>query len=192
MSHDFYLASRSARRVQLLRDVGYRFECVPVDIAEQPEPGESPAAFARRMALDKAEAVGAHLGIAPPVLGADTDVSVAGEILGKPRDRADAIEMLMRLSGRSHEVHSAVALRLGEQHFISATCTQVLFGRITRAEAEAYWETGEPADKAGGYAIQGRAGRWVREIHGSYSGVVGLPLYETIELLRRAGVEPRA
>lgn len=192
MHPDFYLASRSARRVQLLREAGFAFECRPADVPEQPHPGESPAGFARRLALDKAEAVRAQLDTVLPVLGADTDVSVDGQILGKPRDRQDAVDMLMRLSGRSHQVHSAVALRLGEQRLVAATCTEVVFGCVPRAEAEAYWDTGEPVDKAGGYAIQGRAGRWVREIRGSYSGVVGLPLVETIELLRQAGVEPRA
>lgn len=193
MDHDFYLASRSPRRVQLLRDAGYRFECLPADVPEVPRPRESPGDFARRMALDKAEAAQARVPreLPLPVVGADTDVSVDGAILGKPRDRSDAVDMLMRLSGRTHEVRSAVAVCLGEAQFIVDTCTEVVFGRITRGEALAYWDTGEPADKAGAYAIQGHAGRWVREIRGSYSGVVGLPLYETIELLRRFGVAPR-
>lgn len=188
MDQDFYLASRSARRVQMLREAGYRFACLPADIAEQAEPGESPAAFARRLALDKARAVRAPLPL--PVLGADTDVAIDGEILGKPRDREHAVDMLLRLSNRAHEVHSAVALVAPGREEQDATCTQVFFGRISRAEAEAYWATGEPADKAGAYAIQGGAARWVREIRGSYSGVVGLPLYETVQLLARFGVVP--
>lgn len=193
MEYDFYLASRSARRVQLLRDAGYAFLGVPADVPEVPDKGEGPRGFARRMALIKAQAAEQRLGAAPcaPVLGADTDVSVDGQILGKPRDRDDAIDMLLRLSNRSHDVHSAIAVCLDGRHFVDDICTEVRFGRITPDEANAYWNTGEPADKAGGYAIQGLAGRWVREIRGSYSGVVGLPLYETIELLRRVGVEPR-
>jgi septum formation protein len=193
MDYDFYLASRSPRRVQLLRDAGYRFECVPADLPESVRDGESPADFARRMALDKAVAAsGRNAGAAAPlpVVGADTDVSIDGRILGKPRDRDDAVDMLLRLSNRGHEVHTAVAVRRGAEQALDATCTEVVFGRITRAEAEAYWDSGEPVDKAGGYAIQGLAGRWVREIRGSYSGVVGLPVYETMALLRRFGVEP--
>lgn len=189
MEPDFYLASRSARRVQMLRDAGYRFECLPADIAEQARPGESPAAFARRLALEKARAVRTPRALL--VLGADTDVALDGEILGKPRDREHAVDMLLRLSGRAHEVHSAVALVGADREELDATCTQVIFGRISQAEAEAYWATGEPADKAGAYAIQGGAARWVREIRGSYSGVVGLPLYETLQLLARLGVESR-
>jgi len=192
MDYDFYLASRSPRRVQLLREAGYRFDCLPADVPEIVRPGESPADFARRLAGDKAGAVSRQLdgGRALPVVGADTDVSIDGQILGKPQDRTDAVDMLLRLSGRAHQVHTAVVVRRGVEQAIDCTCTEVFFGRITRAEAEAYWESGEPADKAGAYAIQGLAGRWVREIRGSYSGVVGLPVFETMELLRRFGVEP--
>ena len=193
MGYDFYLASRSPRRVQMLREAGYRFDCLPADVEEVARAGESPAQDARRLARDKAQAALRKLGsanAAPMVLGADTDVALDGHILGKPADRQSAVDMLLALSGRSHEVHSAVALAGSGQQLIDATCTEVHFGRITRAEAEAYWDSGEPADKAGAYAIQGLAGRWVREIRGSYSGVVGLPLYETMQLLRRVGIEP--
>lgn len=191
MTQDFYLASRSPRRVELLRRAGFHFDCLPVDLPETPRRGESPADFAARMALDKAEAALTLSGCGQPVLGADTDVSVDGEILGKPAGREDAVRMLLRLSDRVHEVHSAVAVAVPEGHMLGGTRTEVVFGPITRAQAEAYWETGEPADKAGAYAIQGRAAAWVREIRGSYTGVVGLPLYETIELLRRFGVRAR-
>jgi septum formation protein len=192
MGYDFYLASRSPRRVQMLRAAGYRFDCRPADIEEVARAGESPAQYAQRLARDKAQAVLRQLdpASAGPVLGADTDVALDGHILGKPSDRQSAISMLLALSERSHEVHSAVALATSGQQLIDSTCTEVHFGRITRAEAEAYWDSGEPADKAGAYAIQGLAGRWVREIRGSYSGVVGLPLYETMQLLRRVGIEP--
>jgi septum formation protein len=192
MGFDFYLASRSPRRVQLLREAGYRFESRPADVEEVARAGESPAQYARRLAQDKAQAARLRLepGDTRPVLGADTDVALDGRILGKPEDREAAVDMLLSLSERTHEVHSAVALACGEQCWVDGTCTEVHFGPITRTEAEAYWSTGEPADKAGAYAIQGVAGRWVREIRGSYSGVVGLPLYETMQLLRRAGIEP--
>lgn len=190
MTCDLYLASRSPRRAELLRQAGFQFQTLPADVPERPRPGELPGDFAARLALTKAEAAAGHATLPIPVLGADTDVTLDGEILGKPRDRRDAVDMLLRLAGRAHEVHTAVALTLDGCHVVGGTCTEVFFGAITRAEAEAYWATGEPADKAGGYAIQGLASRWVREIRGSYSGVVGLPLYETIELLRRFGVTP--
>ncbi|MGQ0619238.1 MAG: Maf family protein [Panacagrimonas sp.] len=191
MTQDFYLASRSPRRAELLRRAGFAFECLPVDVPEQPRAGESPLVFASRLALEKAGAALARATHKRPVLGADTDVSIDGEILGKPVDRDDAVRMLLRLSDRGHEVFSAVAVVTSEGHRLSTTRTEVAFGRITSAEAGAYWDTGEPADKAGAYAIQGLAARWVREIRGSYTGVVGLPLYETIELLRGFGVTPR-
>lgn len=188
MDHDFYLASRSPRRVQLLREAGYRFVSVPADVPEVAGCGEAPAAYARRLALDKARAAQRRVSAPVPVLGADTDVAVDGEILGKPRDREDAVAMLLRLSDRAHQVHSAVAVVQGDAQFIDSTCTEVHFGPITRADALAYWDTGEPVDKAGAYAVQGLAGRWVREIHGSYSGIVGLPLFETVRLLARVGI----
>lgn len=187
MEPDFYLASRSPRRMQMLREAGLRFASAPADLDEQARAQEAPAAFAQRMALEKACTVFAEGG-GLPALGADTDVALGKRILGKPSNRMEAIDMLLQLSGRIHEVHSAVALVRRGQCEVIATRTEVLFGRICRTEAEAYWDSGEPADKAGAYAIQGLAGRWVREIRGSYSGVVGLPLYETLELLARHGI----
>jgi septum formation protein len=183
-----YLASRSPRRQELLRQVGVRFEVVPADVAEQPQPGQSAADYATAVALAKARAARAPQAL--PVLGADTDVVVDGEILGKPRGRDEALAMLARLSGRSHEVYSGVAVVLGARAETALSVTRVTFGAITRAQAGAYWDSGEPADKAGAYAIQGRGACFVREIHGSYSGVVGLPLHETLELLGRFGVQP--
>lgn len=192
MNHHFYLASRSERRVQMLRHAGYRFAVVPADIDESVRAAESPADFTARMALEKALAIRARGDVdrGLPVLGADTDVAVDATILGKPRDRHDAVEMLLRLSGRTHQVHSAVAVEFGGNQRVVATCTEVIFSTLSRTDAETYWASGEPADKAGGYAIQGLASRWVREIRGSYSGVVGLPLCETVELLRAFGVQP--
>ena len=189
MSAQLYLASRSPRRAQFLQQLGLRFETLPADVPEQPGPGQLPADYALATALAKARAAAALAPLPLPVLGADTDVSVDGEILGKPRDRADALAMLARLSGRSHEVCSAVALIAGGRTESAVSVTRVHFGPISPQQAAAYWDTGEPADKAGAYAIQGHAARWVRSIEGSYSGVVGLPLYETCELLRRVGID---
>lgn len=187
---DLYLASRSPRRADLLRQLGLRFACVPADIEEVPRPGQDPADYALSVALAKAAAAAALLAPEVAVLAADTDVAVDGSILGKPRDCADALAMLARLSDRSHQVVSAVALRRGGRIETALTVTEVCFGPIGRAEAAAYWASGEPADKAGAYAIQGRAARWVKSITGSYSGVVGLPLYETCALLTRFGLGP--
>ncbi len=189
MSAQLYLASRSPRRAQFLRQLGLRFETLVADVPEQPAPGQLPADYALATALAKARAAAALAPLALPVLGADTDVSIDGEILGKPRDRADALAMLARLSGRSHEVCSAVVVIAGTRVESALTRTRVSFGAIDAAQAAAYWASGEPADKAGAYAIQGHAARWVKSIEGSYSGVVGLPLYETCELLQRFGVD---
>jgi len=188
MPAQLYLASRSPRRARFLEQLGLRFETLPADVPEQPQPGQPPAEYALAVALAKARAAAQAAPRPLPVLGADTDVSIDGEILGKPRDRADALAMLARLSGRSHEVCSAVALIVGERVETALSVTRVHFGVISPEQAAAYWESGEPADKAGAYAIQGHAARWVRRIEGSYSGVVGLPLYETCELLQRAGI----
>ncbi|WP_029919261.1 Maf family protein [Nevskia soli] len=189
MSAQLYLASRSPRRAQFLRQLGLRFETLPADVPEQPAPGQLPADYALATALAKARAAAAGATLALPVLGADTDVSIDGEILGKPRDRDDALAMLARLSGRTHEVCSAVVVIAGTRVESALTVTRVSFGAIDPAQALAYWASGEPADKAGAYAIQGHAARWVKRIEGSYSGVVGLPLYETCELLQRFGVD---
>jgi septum formation protein len=189
MSAQLYLASRSPRRAQFLEQLGLRFEALPADVPELPTPGQAPAEYALATALAKARAAAALAPLPLPVLGADTDVSIDGEILGKPRDRADCLAMLARLSGRSHEVCSAVALIAGSRVETALSVTRVHFGAISTDAAAAYWDSGEPADKAGAYAIQGHAARWVRSIEGSYSGVVGLPLYETCELLRSFGVE---
>lgn len=186
----FYLASRSPRRAELLRQLGLRFETLPAEVPEIPGDGETPTAYALRLAVAKALAAQRF---APdpllPVLGADTDVVLDGRILGKPADRADGLAMLAVLAGRSHEVYSAVAVVQGERVESRLSVTKVSFGPIPPARAAAYWDSGEPADKAGGYGIQGLGAGFVREIHGSYSGVVGLPLYETVTLLREFGID---
>ena len=188
MRPQLHLASRSPRRQDLLRQVGLRCDVVAADVAERRQPGQAPSEYAVAMALAKARAARDTSGL--PVLGADTDVVIDDEILGKPAGRDEALAMLERLSDRTHEVFSAVAVVQDGRAETALSVTLVRFGSITPAQAEAYWDTGEPADKAGAYAIQGFGARFVKEIHGSYSGVVGLPLYETLGLLKRFGVEP--
>jgi septum formation protein len=183
-----YLASRSPRRQELLRQAGLAFELLPADIAEEPAPGQAPADYAVAMALAKARAAQARAARPLPVLGADTDVVLGDRILGKPAGAEEAREMLRRLAHRTHQVYSAVAVVAGERAETALSVTDVTFGAVTAAQAQAYWDSGEPADKAGGYAIQGLGAQFVKEIRGSYSGVVGLPLYETLQLLRRFGV----
>jgi septum formation protein len=183
-----YLASRSPRRSQLLAQLGLRFEVLPGDIVEQPGPGQPASAYVLQMARGKALAAARAASKPLPVLGADTEVVVDGEILGKPAGREDGIRMLMRLAGREHAVYSGVAVLGDDRCETALSVTQVWFGDVSAPQAAAYWETGEPADKAGGYAIQGLGARFVRDIHGSYSGVMGLPLYETAQLLERFGV----
>lgn len=187
-----HLASQSPRRQDLLRQVGFRFDLVASDVSEIPEPGQAPADYAVAMALAKARAARVPAGSRLPVLGADTDVALGERILGKPRDRADGLEMLRALAHRTHQVYSAVAVLRGEHFETALSVTDVSFGTITPAQAEAYWDSGEPADKAGGYGIQGLGAQFVKEIRGSYSGVVGLPLYETLQILKRFDVLPGA
>ncbi|WP_028079959.1 Maf family protein [Solimonas soli] len=182
------LASQSPRRAELLRQLGLRIVVAPADVAEGAQAGETAAQYARRIALAKARAGLAASDGTLPVLGADTDVVLDGRILGKPRDGDDARAMLAALSDREHEVYSAVAVVRGEQEGLALSVTRVVFGTITPAQANAYWASGEPADKAGAYGIQGLGAQFVREIHGSYSGVVGLPLYETAALLKQFGI----
>jgi septum formation protein len=183
------LASGSPRRLQLLASLGLECDVLPVDIDEAPRPGEAPPDYARRLAADK---VAAALERVPPgrlVLGADTVVALGDEILGKPTDEVDAARMLRRLSGRTHEVHTAVAVGGdGDVAFRLAT-SEVTFRNLRDTEIDAYVATGEPADKAGAYGIQGLAAIFVTRLSGSYSGVVGLPLCETAELLQRHGIE---
>ena len=173
----------------MLADIGFDFRAQASDIDETPRPGESGAEFALRMARSKAEAAVAWQPDAV-VLAADTDVELDGRMLGKPQDRDDALAMLAALSGRSHRVHSAVAVAADGALATAQTTTTVHFAEVAPADAAAYWMSGEPADKAGGYAIQGYAARWIRAVEGSVSAVIGLPLVETIELLARFGVRP--
>ncbi|HUM93415.1 MAG TPA: Maf family protein [Candidatus Competibacter sp.] len=186
-----YLASASPRRRQLLRQIGVGYRLLAVAVDETPLAEEPPAAYVARLALAKAQAgVAATRGrrAAWPVLGADTSVVADGVILGKPRDRAEGLAMLERLSGREHAVLSAVALATPSRQAVKVQESRVRFREVSPAERAAYWDCGEPADKAGGYGIQGRAAAFIAELRGSYSGVMGLPLFETAELLREFGM----
>ncbi|MCP4002441.1 MAG: septum formation inhibitor Maf [Gammaproteobacteria bacterium] len=187
---ELILASASPRRRELLLQLDVNFTVRPAQIDETVLPGEAPEAYVRRMALAKA-AAGLHL--ARPgacVLGADTAVVIGEVILGKPQDREDALQMLQMLSGQTHRVLSGVAVTDDDRLQAALSITEVTFGVISPAAAAAYWDTGEPVDKAGGYAIQGRGVVFVQHIMGSYSGVVGLPLFETAELLHHFGYTP--
>ena len=191
------LASGSPRRRALLELIGVPHVVRTADIDETALPGESPADYVRRLALGKSLAVRA-LGVALPVLAADTVVVVDGELLGKPADEDAGVAMLERLSGRTHRVLTAVALaRARGAPGVRLSESAVRFRTLTRAEGVAYWRTGEGRDKAGGYAIQGRGAVFLEHLSGSYSGVMGLPLFETAELLAEAGIpywpdEPRS
>jgi len=178
------LASASPRRRDLLRQLGVRFEIIPADVDESVNQDEPPGAYVTRLARAKALAVWRAEGGRLPVLGSDTAVVLDGEILGKPVDRDDAVAMLQRLSGRTHEVYSGVAL----VHGADRVEDRLNVSRVTFAELEAEWiaaycATGDSMDKAGAYGVQGRAGERIARIEGSFYGVMGLPLYETSRLL---------
>ena len=181
----FVLASRSSRRADLLRSVGFEFLIEPADIDESVMPREDPRDYVRRMALSKARHVRSDL----PVLGADTIVHVDGDILGKPIDRGQAISFLDTLSGRQHEVMTGVALSLQDRIECEVVITKVHFRSLKQYEASQYWDTGEPVDKAGGYALQGVGAVFVDKVIGSYSAVIGLPMAETERLLSSFGVD---
>lgn len=178
------LASASPRRRELLQQLGVLHEVLAVDVDETPLAGEDAAQLVTRLARIKAEAGLSRTSGTSPVLGSDTAVVVDGEIFGKPADQDDALRMLAALSGRTHEVMTAVALVGAAGGIVEALSrTDVTMRTISPAEAVAYWQTGEPQGKAGGYAIQGRGALFIERISGSYSGVMGLPLYETAQLL---------
>ena len=194
-----YLASRSPRRRELLKQIGVAFEVLVlrehpgrgVDVDESQRPGELPEDYVRRVCRAKADAGWDKILQRRlrrfPVLAADTVVCVEDIILGKPPDASHAVRMLRLLSGREHRVLTAVALKFDERSEIVVSESRVLFGELSEADIEAYIASGEPTDKAGAYAIQGRAAAFVTEVHGSYSGIMGLPLYETAQLIRKFG-----
>ncbi len=191
MQPQLHLASMSPRRSELLRQIGVVHSIIKADIDETPHRGEHPKDYVIRLAQEKALAGQIQLGERGHglVLAADTTVVVDKRILGKPQDRDDALEMLQLLSDRSHLVYSGVALA-GETIESRISETLVSFRKVTKNEAIAYWESGEPVDKAGGYGIQGLGSIFVAKIEGSFSGVMGLPLYETTQLLIKAGINP--
>ncbi|MCC6710444.1 MAG: septum formation inhibitor Maf [Gammaproteobacteria bacterium] len=183
-----HLASRSPRRAELLRLVGVDFVLVDVEVDEARLSGEAPADYVLRVASDKARAGSAELAPGAVVLAADTTVTIDGEIFGKPRDERDAHAMLSRLSARWHEVLTAVVVSVDGRQFSDVVTTRVEFRALTAATIAAYWRSGEPADKAGAYGIQGLGGALVKRIDGSYGAVVGLPLCETIAVLDQVGI----
>ncbi len=194
-----WLASQSPRRQELLRQLGVDFEMLKLreapgrerDVVEEAADGEPPRHYVERIARTKAhvgwERIQRRKLELRPVLGADTEVTLDGTIFGKPTDAQHAVAMLERLSGRTHEVMTAVAVQWHEETALAISISQVTFRPLARAEIERYVATGEPSDKAGAYAIQGRAAAFIAALDGSHSGVMGLPLYETAEVLARIG-----
>jgi septum formation protein len=180
------LASASPRRQELLKNAGIALEVRPADIPEIPHAGEAPVTFAERMAREKAHAVRASL---PErvILAADTVVAVENEILGKPANTEDAVRMLRLLSGRTHAVTTGVCLTVQGREDVRSETTAVEFSRMTEAEIRDYVATGEPMDKAGAYAIQGGASRWITRVDGDYNNVVGLPVELVLKMLKEAG-----
>ncbi|MDL2338022.1 MAG: Maf family protein [Pseudomonadota bacterium] len=198
-SHDFiYLASQSPRRRQLLEQIGVRIELLLADASEDAEaleaerPGELPLTYVQRVTRAKLEAARQRLirrGLPPaPILCSDTTVALGRRIFGKPLDAADAAATLRQLSGRTHRVITAVAVALGSAEALAVSTSRVSFTALDDATIERYVAGGEPFGKAGSYAIQGAAGAWVTRLDGSYTGIMGLPLHETAELLRAVGV----
>lgn len=180
---ELVLASASPRRSELLAGLGLRFSQQAADIDERWQPGESPEHYVERLALEKARAIAVDCPAAV-VLGSDTTVVLDGEPLGKPADEAEACAMLAALSGREHEVLTAIAVVGPQGEKSRVVATKVRFRPLSEAEIRAYWRSGEPADKAGAYGIQGLAAIFVERLEGSYSAVVGLPLAETAALLK--------
>ncbi len=196
MNAQLLLASASPRRRELLDQIAIRYQVCPVDIDETPRAGERPQDYVSRVAAEKSAACVERYCSNLPVLAADTSVVINGQILGKPQDEAHATAMLRLLSGQLHQVYTAVSVRVQESgtdsaqhsHYQVMSMTDVQFKKLSEAEIKAYWQTGEPKGKAGAYAIQGLASVFVESIKGSFSGVVGLPLFETAELLSRQGI----
>lgn len=178
------LASASPRRRELLEQICVQFECRPVDICEDPLPGEAAHDYVSRLALEKAQAGLALSGGDVVVLGSDTTVAIDDHILAKPADEEEAVAMLMKLSGRQHQVLTGVALVSASGVETCCVATDVEFIELDEALCRQYWRTGEPCDKAGSYGIQGMGAVFVKAIHGSYSAVVGLPLMETARMLQ--------
>ncbi len=184
MTAQIILASTSPRRRELLGQIGIQYHVSPVNLDETPLPDEPPAVYVQRIAAEKSAAIRNNL---LPVLAADTTVVLDDVIFGKPEDQHHALRMLRQLSGRTHQVYTAVSLR-GLEHRQVLSVTEVTFKNLSEQEIIAYWATGEPKDKAGAYAIQGLGAMFVETIIGSFSGVVGLPIFETVEILAKEGI----
>ena len=182
------LASASPRRKELLDQIGISYLVRAVNIDESVNPQESPLTYVQRIAAEKSAACLALYGTQLPILAADTTVVLDDMIMGKPKDKDEAMHMLRLLSGRTHRVFTAVSLR-GHEHWQTVNITEVTFKTLTDQEIFNYWHTGEPQDKAGSYAIQGVGAMFVQTIKGSFSGVVGLPLFETSQLLLKQGIQ---
>jgi len=182
------LASASPRRRELLKQAGFTFEVVPAHVNEDPHPGEDPRTYVVRLARDKAEAVYGQLRVPEAVvIGADTTVTADGQILAKPEDAGDAMRMLRKLSGRTHQVITGIAIASATSTEAAAEVTSVEFLALSDEEIAAYVATGEPMDKAGAYGIQGYAARWIPRIEGCYFNVVGLPLARVATMLKDSG-----
>lgn len=189
MTIQVFLASGSPRRKELLTQLGYQFELLSIDVEEVHQSHETPLMYVERLSKDKAQAGVSALELTTnkhvPVLGSDTIVVIDGVILEKPKDFEDAKRMLLALSGRQHQVMTAVTLATPDDIRTKTVITQVWFRTLSEQEIEQYWESGEPCDKAGSYGIQGSGGRFVSRIDGSYHAVMGLPLMETDQLLHQ-------
>ena len=189
MDFDLYLASQSPRRQELLDQLGVRYRVQSANIPEVRRDNESADIFVQRLALEKAAHVWAELDEfeSRPVLGADTVVVLNGEIMGKPQSADQGAAMLRALSGQTHQVMTGVAL-VSQQHSVCVNVSYVRFRVLDDEEIQQYWHTGEPQDKAGGYAVQGYAAAFIENLQGSYSGVMGLPLFETAQLLKEKNI----
>ncbi len=198
-SQIIYLASKSPRRRELLKQIGVHYELLMMrelaprmDIDESPRANEEPRAYVERVVRMKAETARNMMVTrklpARLILTADTTVALFNDILGKPKDVADAMRTLRTLSGHTHEVLTGVAVSAGNEIHLAVCTSRVTFAVLSDADIKRYVDTGEPMDKAGAYGIQGHAAKFISELHGSYSGVMGLPLHETAELLRKAGL----
>lgn len=178
------LASQSPRRKDLLQQIGLDFSVVVADIDESQHAGETADAYILRVAQAKAEKIAEHYP-QHAIIAADTTVCLQQHIFAKPQDFADACRIWQQLSGQQHQVKTCVVVQFGSQQYTQIVSTDIQFKTLTLKEMQDYWATGEPQDKAGAYAIQGYAGAWVAQMTGSYSNVVGLPLYETVQLLQQ-------
>lgn len=192
VSAQVILASASPRRFELLQQIGVRVIVDPVDIDESQKPGEPVMDYVQRLAMEKAqrgfETIKNQQKL--PVLGSDTIVEIDGLVLGKPKNRQQAKKMLQQLSAQKHTVHTSVAIVTEDKKIIDTSSSQVYFKTLEEQEIDYYLTSGEADDKAGAYAIQGIAAQFVKNINGSFSGIMGLPLYETAQLLKQCGVEP--